>query len=199
VTPRLKLPRGVPRSAPAAVAILLGVALLIFSSRSPVHAPAGQPPAPRAEPAIAVARPTLPSPHFCDGCDAGGLPADAECGRDADCRLGLRCHGGLCLEGGRTCDDDGACPVDGRCAAGRCLLGVRDCVGDADCPGLRCALGHCQARVDGGPDARPCHNDLPCRDGRCAGGVCVPGVRVCLDDRDCPAELACSDGLCARR
>ena len=75
---RLKLPRGVPRSAPAAVAILLGLALLVFSSRASTHGPPPQPAVPRVQRVIAVARPTLPSPHFCDGCDAGAS-ADPEC------------------------------------------------------------------------------------------------------------------------
>jgi len=204
-----RLPRGVPKTAPWAGLALVAVVLAVWGARAPRHPskvqprPIARPPTPAT---YAVA--TRPSPRFCDtdaACDGGTCDRgrcgssitdidDAECARDADCGLAMRCDQGLCFDGSRTCPRDARCAPGERCAGGRCTPGVRDCAADADCPAGHCALGACEPGPP--PGAAACHNDRACPEGRCADGACLPGLRECLDGRDCPSELRCDQGLC---
>ena len=128
------------------------------------------------------------------GCDCGGgAPSGGTCTTHTDCRAGLSCIDGECVErsdgslpegdGGALCSDGRprcggvtCCPESLVCStSGTCEL---DCGGGVVCDGMCCASG--QECVDGTTCAIECADEGQ----RCgaAGELCCPSGEACLGD-----------------
>jgi peptidoglycan-associated lipoprotein len=106
------------------------------------------------------------------------------CKADKDCKTGLVCAAGKCVE----CTGDAQCPAGKRCSANACVAGP-ECLNDKQCPtGLVCQAGKCKA----------CAADSECGPGgSCQAGACQQG-KPCTKDDQCADDEDCVSGVCRK-
>lgn len=111
-------------------------------------------------------------------------PKTPACEGNADCKDGLVCVNGQCLQ----CDSDAACGDGKVCRAGACEA-KPECVKDLDCAdGKVCQAGKCQA----------CASDGECGPGgKCQAGACQRPT-ACTTDEQCADDEDCVDGYCQK-
>jgi peptidoglycan-associated lipoprotein len=104
------------------------------------------------------------------------------CKGDKDCKNGLVCAAGKCVE----CTDDAQCPAGKRCSANACIA-APECLNDKQCPtGQVCQAGKCKA----------CAADSECGPGAtCQAGACQP-AKPCTKDDQCADDEDCVNGFC---
>ncbi|MFO0675712.1 MAG: hypothetical protein U0169_04215 [Polyangiaceae bacterium] len=104
-----------------------------------------------------------------------GLPLDASCAQNSDCRSG---H---CNPGTRTC---GQCQTDSDCSSGNFCDAARACVpllpnGQACDRAAQCVSAACEGGLCGKANGQACMRDNECQSANCLGGTC--GVPVPMD------------------
>lgn len=111
-------------------------------------------------------------------------PKTPACEGSADCKDGLACVNGQCLQ----CTDDDMCGPGQVCRSGACEA-KPECVKDADCDGGKvCQAGKCQA----------CASDTECGPGgKCSAGACQRPT-ACTTDEQCADDEDCIDGYCQK-
>lgn len=106
------------------------------------------------------------------------------CKVDKDCKTGLVCAAGACVE----CTEDTQCGGGKRCTANACVA-APECTSDDNCPAAQvCQAGKCKA----------CANDSECGPGgTCAAGACTRPHK-CAKNEDCADDEDCLQGLCRK-
>ena len=104
------------------------------------------------------------------------------CKSDKDCKSGLTCSAGTCVE----CTEDSQCPTGKHCSANACVV-APECTSDETCPpGQVCEAGKCKA----------CASDSECGPGgSCEAGACKRGKK-CGKDDECADDEDCVNGAC---
>lgn len=113
--------------------------------------------------------------------DSSRTPA---CKADKDCKAGLHCAVGRCVE----CTEDAHCTGGKRCSANACIA-APECLNDKQCPaGKVCQAGKCKA----------CAADNECGPGgSCDAGVCKQ-AQACTKDDQCADDEDCVNGFCRK-